>query len=303
MTQVNHLPAIVEEMLLDAGHGKDPELRAALLALGSLASLPAPAPSGNLAVLLAESGGGPTGGADDAVGTSGSGPDELARRRGLRAGRPAVVGLALIAGMGLGVGGVAASSPVPGASGSLSIQHMLEDWTPAWSLPAPDVLGAMVLSDPVDGPSAGAAAHGEREPGAAEEGTPAGGIRATAPAAEDPFVPPGTPEGAAPDTSGQGKQGTGEAQRGGGQNTATGSGKSDAEAAGEEENAVPAGELPEQASGQGGAGAPGEANHAAGAVPGVRPDSVPEVVRQGADAAGAAVHAVPGVKWLQKFSR
>jgi len=303
MAQVNYLPAIVEEMLLDAGHGEDAELRAALLALGSLASLPAPAPSGNLAVLLAESGDGPTGGWGDVVGTSESGPDELARRRGLRAHRPAVVALALIAGMGLGVGGVAASSAVPGASGSLSIQHMLEDWTPAWSLPARDVLGAMVLSDPVDGPSADAAAQGEREPGVAEEDTAAGGARATPPAAEDASVPPGTPEGAAPDTSGQGKQGNGEAERGGWQNTATGSGKSDAEAAGEEENAVPAGVLPEQAGGQGGAGAPGEANHAAGAGPGVPADSVPEVPRHGADAAGAAANAMPGAKWLQKFSR
>jgi hypothetical protein len=301
MTQVNYLPAIVEEMLLDSGHGEDPELRAALLALGSLASLPAPAPSGNLAVLLAESGDGSTAG--DAVGTSESGPDELARRRGLRAHRPAVVGLALIAGMGLGVGGVAASSAVPGASGSLSIQHMLEDWTPAWSLPARDVLGAMVLSDLIDGPGADAAAQGEREPGVAEEDTTAGGTRATATSAEDPSVPPGTPEGAARDTSGQGKQGNGEAQRDGGQNTATGSGKSDAEAAAEEEKAVPAGVLPEQAVGHGGAGAPGETNREAGTGPGVRPNSVPEVPRQGADAAGAAANAMPGAKWLQKFSR
>lgn len=303
MMQVNHLPAIVEEMLLDAGHGKDTELRAALLALGSLASLPAPAPSGNLAVLLAEFGDESTGGAGDAVGTSECGPDELAKRRGLRAHRPTVVGLALIAGMGLGVGGVAASSTVTGASGGLSIQHMLADWTPAWSLSARDVLGAMVLSDTMDGPNADAAAQGEREPGVAEEDTTAGGTRATAPTAEYPSVPPGTPEGAAPDTSGQGKQGTGEAQRGGGQNTATGSGKSDAEAFGEEENAVPAGELPMQAVGQGGAGAPGEANHAAGAGPRGRADSVPEVLRQGADAAGAAANAMPGTKWLQKFGR
>ncbi len=303
MTQVNVLPAIVEEMLLEAGYGKDPELRAALLALGSLASLAAPAPSGKLAVLLAECGDGSTGGADSAVGISESGPGELARRRGLRAHRPSVVGLALIAGMGLGVGGVAASSAVPGASGSLSIQHMLEDWTPAWSLPAQDVLGAMVLSDPVDGPGEDAAAHGEREPGVAEEDTASGGTRATAPAAEDPSVPPSTPEVAAPDRSGQGKQGNGEAQRGGGQNTATGSGKSDAGAAGEEENAVPAGVLPEQAVGQGGAHAPGEAKYVAGAGPGVRADSLPEALRQGADTAGAGAHAVPGAKWLQKFSR
>ena len=294
MTHVNYLPAIVEEMLLDAGHGKDPELRTALLALGSLASLPAPAPSGKLADLLAEPG---------AAGTSENGPDELARRRGLRAHRPTVVGLALIAGMGLGVGGVAASSAVPVASGSLSIQHMLEDWTPAWSLPAQGVLGAMVLPDPVDGPGPDAAAHREQEPGVAEGDTAAGGTRTTPPAPEDPSVPSGAPEAAAPDRTGQGQQGNGEAQGGGGRINATGSGKSDAEAADEKENAVPAGVLPEQAAGQGGAGARDEADHAAGAVPRGRADSVPEVLRQGVDTAGAAAHAVPGAKWLQKFSR
>lgn len=300
MTHVDFLPTIVEELLLDAGHGNDPELRAALLAVGSLASLPAPAPSGKLAALLAECGDGSNGGAGDAAGTSDSGPDELARRRGLRAHRPTVVGLALIAGMGLGVGGVAASSAIPGATGSLSIQHMLEDWTPAWSLPTRD---AVVLSDPMDGPNSDAAAHGEREPGVAEEDTTAGGTRTTAPVAEDPPVPPGRPEAAAPDRFGQGKQVNGEADRGGGQNTATGSGKSDAKGPDEEEYAVPAGVLPEQAVGQGGAGAQDEPNHMAGAVPVVRADSVPEVLRQAADAAGAAAHAVPGGKWLQKFSR
>jgi hypothetical protein len=303
MTHVDYLPDIVEEMLLDAGHGKDPELRAALLALGSLASLPAPAPSGKLAVLLADCSDGSTGGAGNAAGTSESGPDELARRRGLRAHRPTVVGLALIAGMGLGVGGVAASSAVPGASGSPSIQHMLEDWTPAWSLPARDVLGAVVLSDPLDGPSPDAAVHREQEPGIAEEDTAAGGTRTTAPATEDPSVPPGRLEAPAPGPSGQGKQGNGEAQRGGRQNTAAGSGKSDAEPADGEDNAVPAGVLPKQAVGQGGAEAPDEANHVAGAGPGVRADSVPEALMQGVDAAGAAAHAVPGAKWLQKFSR
>ncbi|MGF9649278.1 hypothetical protein AAIH32_15000 [Pseudarthrobacter oxydans] len=303
MTHIDYLPAIVEEMLLDAGYGEDPELRAALLALGSLAALPAVAPSGKLADLLAEPvAAGPLA-AGGAAGTWESGPDELARRRRLRAHRPTVVGLALIAGMGLGVGGVAASSAVPVASGSSSIQHMLEDWTPAWSLPAQGVLGAMVLPDPADGPGPDAAAHREQEPGIAEGDTAAGGTRATPSAAENPSVPPGSPEAAAPDASGQGKHGNGEAQRGGGQNTAAGSGKSDAEAPDEEENGVPAGVLPEQAFGQGGAGAPDEANHVAGAGPGVRADSVPEVLRQGVDAAGAAAHAVPGVKWLQKFSR
>jgi hypothetical protein len=41
----------------------------------------------------------------------------------------------------------------------------------------------------------------------------------------------------------------------------------------------------------------------AGVTPRAGPDSVPEVLWQGVDAAGAAADAVPGAKWLQKFSR
>ncbi|WP_458780917.1 hypothetical protein [Arthrobacter sp. D3-16] len=291
MTHVNYLPDMVEDMLLDAGYGKDPELRAALLALGSLASLPAPAPSGHLAVLLAE-----------ATTSTESETDELAGRRRLRTHRPTVVGLALIAGMGLGVGGVAASSAVPGQSGSLSIQHMLEDWTPAWSLPAPDAPGSMALPDGRDGPSTGAMLQGEPEPGATEESVTRSGIPAATPAAADPSVPPRNPDVPAPDTFGQGTQGNGDAERSGGQNSANHLGQGRAAAA-QEENGVAAGVVPEPAVGQGTAGAKSEANHVAGASPGVRADSVPEVLRQGVDTAGAAVQAVPGAKWLQKFSR
>jgi hypothetical protein len=125
------LDVLVDDMLLDAGAAGDAELRAALLSLGSLAALPAPAPSGDLAKLMATAGQ-PSGSPGDAPG------DELARRRRRRTiHRPTLLGIALIAGMGTGIGGVAASSPAPGQSGSLSVQALLADWSPSWSLSAP----------------------------------------------------------------------------------------------------------------------------------------------------------------------
>lgn len=106
----------VDEMLLDAGGTDAAELRAALLALGSLASLPVPVPGPELASLLS----GQT--------------HQLARHRLLRKHRPTVVGLAVIAGMGLGVTGVAATGTAPGVQASSSIQHLLQDWAPAWTI-------------------------------------------------------------------------------------------------------------------------------------------------------------------------
>jgi len=106
----------VDEMLLDAGQAYDSELRAALLSLGTLASLPVPAPNAELAALLA----GPR--------------DQFARQRLLRRHRPAVVGLAVIAGMGLGVTGVAASASGHRQLSSPSVQRLLEDWAPSWTI-------------------------------------------------------------------------------------------------------------------------------------------------------------------------
>jgi hypothetical protein len=106
----------VDEMLLDAGQLHDGDLRAALLSLGTLASLPAPVPGAELAALLA----GPR--------------DQLSRQRRLRRHRPAVVGLAVLAGMGLGVSGVAATASGQGQLSSPSVQHLLQDWVPAWTI-------------------------------------------------------------------------------------------------------------------------------------------------------------------------
>ena len=84
--------AIVDELLLDAGMAGDSELRTTLLSMGSCADLPAPKPNAELAAMLA-------------------GPhDELSKRRWKRKHRAAVVSVAVVAAMGLGVSGVAAAS-------------------------------------------------------------------------------------------------------------------------------------------------------------------------------------------------
>ena len=130
----DNLVTLVDGMLLESGVDQDPELRDALLSLGSLASLPVPAPTGELAALIA--GSGPSSPEkvvhDESSDTPADGRktgtqtgDELARRR--RRHRPTALGLVLVAGMGLGVGGVAASSTSARTS---AVEHLLEDWAP-----------------------------------------------------------------------------------------------------------------------------------------------------------------------------
>ena len=126
----SYLGKTVDEMLLDAGQAQATELRAALLSLGTLASLPVPAPNAQLAALMA-------------------GPHELARQRWLRKHRAAVVGLAVVAGMGFGVSGVAASASGQGRQSSMSVQHMLEGWAPSWTITGnPSASAAALLPDP-----------------------------------------------------------------------------------------------------------------------------------------------------------
>lgn len=301
--QAHHLAHLAEEMLLDAGYTQDAGLRDALLALGSLASLPAPVPTGDLARLLANPGHRPADGSVDGWRGSETGPvDQLARRR-RRAHGPTVLGLALIAGMGMGVGGVAASSPVPGNPGSPSIQHMLEDWAPAWSLPVtqdPGAARADVLQ-PAAVPVEPASAEGDASE-AVDRGKQS---PAPFPAVEDPSVrgrgpaSTGVPAPAAPSEP---TRGNGEAQSGGGQGPAAESGNSDAgPAAGTNGGGAPA--LPEQAAGRGGAVGRERVSDVAEAVPGVLAEAAPEGLLHGADTAGPAVKVLPGNGWLQKFNR
>ncbi|MBT2566819.1 hypothetical protein J7I84_10000 [Arthrobacter sp. ISL-85] len=142
----DNLAGLVDEMLLDAGCGQDTELWGALLSLGALASLPAPAPTGELAALLAAGSPSPVedpsragqpgehaaevAAEDPTEQLAGQPDDELGLRRSRRRHRPTALGLVLVAGMGLGVGGVAASST---PSGSSAVEHLLEDWAPGSS--------------------------------------------------------------------------------------------------------------------------------------------------------------------------
>ncbi|MDP9888501.1 hypothetical protein [Pseudarthrobacter enclensis] len=131
----DNLVTLVDGILLESGFDQDAELRDTLLSLGSLASLPAPAPTGELAALIAAGGlsspekavhdESPDTPADGRKAGTQTG-DELARRRRRRH-RPTALGLVLVAGMGLGVGGVAASSTNTRTS---AVEHLLEDWAP-----------------------------------------------------------------------------------------------------------------------------------------------------------------------------
>ncbi|MFF1882687.1 hypothetical protein ACFVVC_14615 [Pseudarthrobacter sp. NPDC058196] len=161
----SNLASLVDDMLEDAGCGDDHELRATLLSLGALASLPAPAPGGELAALLAPAG-------PPAVGDTVEHPpareapdDDLARRRRRRH-RPTALGLVLVAGMGLGVGGVAASSTVPGGG---PVQQLVAIWTPPWSPPSTT--------------SASAAGGGYRSPAIAADGEVPGPVSSASSAA------------------------------------------------------------------------------------------------------------------------
>lgn len=148
----------VDEMLLDAGAPDAAGLRAALLELGTLACLPVPEPGPELAALL-----------------SGQ-PNQLARHRLLREHRAAVVGLTVIAGMGLGVTAVAATGTAPEAQASSSIQHLLQDWAPDWTIiGTPPATGSAVgLGDAQ--PPAEPASQNDQAPGRPETTEPEGAL-------------------------------------------------------------------------------------------------------------------------------
>jgi hypothetical protein len=297
--QAHHPAAAVEEMLLDAGLGHEAGLRHALLALGSLADQPVPTPSGQLAVLLGvplrEA---PVDAARPGNDVAGSkAVDELGRRRRLRAHRPTVVGLALVAGMGMGVGTVAASSAGPAHTGSASVQQLLDDWTTAWTMHSSQASPPWFLQAHVDD-GGDARQQGGNSP-AGREGTLAEAPNATPSSQPSPAPAPGAP--------GQGRKENGEPpaasrQAGTKESEERGSPGSSSSVPGPVQPARPGsgnGSLPA-------AGAkPGEA---AGPAPGPRTESGQGAGAQNAgqgagQGAGAAAgpNPAPGAKWLEKF--
>ncbi|KQR04878.1 hypothetical protein ASF72_00250 [Arthrobacter sp. Leaf141] len=114
-----NLRRTVAELLDDSGQQDNEALEAALMSLGGLAHTPAPAPGPGLAALLSDV------------------PDEVARHRRLGRGKSTIVGLAVIAGMGLGATGVAASTGGHAGTGSFSVQQLLGPWVTGPANPAP----------------------------------------------------------------------------------------------------------------------------------------------------------------------
>lgn len=283
--QAHHTADTVEEILLDAGLGQDADLRRALLAVGSLADLPVPAPTGQLAALLAtgtcDAAGKDAQGSDTAQGTPG---DESGRHRRLRAHRPTVVGLALVAGMGMGVGTVAASSADPAHTGSPSVQQLLEDWSPSWAIRTPQAAAPGPLQEGSNDAAqddvrlAGGTALGSEPPVAPQPAEESG--QATA------FLVPG-----------QGGQEPGEGPAADGQDGTTErkeAAEADAAAAPEHTGGPDAGNR--------NGSTPDNPGQPPADAPGVPGKTGPGPSGQGAGAA-AGDNPVPGAKWREKFVR
>ncbi len=128
---------LLSELMLDAGLPGDAPLKAALESIAGLSALPAPAPRGDLAALLAPSAA-PDGGSAPDGGTDPD--DELARRR-RRKWRPAVVAGAVVTAMGLGIGGVAASGSLSGNSPEF-VEGLIAAWAPQWNSAPPSLVPA-----------------------------------------------------------------------------------------------------------------------------------------------------------------
>lgn len=136
--------AIIHELMFEAGLTDDPALTNSLASLGSFASTPAPVPGPALAAMLA----GTATGASTATGAGAGigGPadklpvDELGKRRDSRKHRPAVIGAAVLTAMGLGVGGVAASSAGSGKGTPDFMQALISGWAPGWTTAPPSLV-------------------------------------------------------------------------------------------------------------------------------------------------------------------
>ncbi len=163
--------AIVDGLMLDAELSDASDLRQALLSLGSFANVPAPAPGAELAAMLA-------------------GPhDELSKRRWRHKHRTAVVSVAVVAAMGLGVSGVAAASS--GFTRSPSFDGLLGNFAPRWSASTP------VLPAP-DAPKVSTEPAPAVDPAALPPATTAPSIPVPLPAAPDTATGPAQDEANAP---------------------------------------------------------------------------------------------------------
>lgn len=267
----------VDEMLLDAGRTDTAGLRETLLAVGSLASLPVPEPGPELAALLS----GQT--------------HQLGRHRLLRKRRTTLVGLAVIAGMGLGVTGVAATGTVPNAQASSSIQQLLQDWAPAWTV-AGTPAGSGSAANPGDPPPAEPASPDGPAPAQPQNGEPEAALPGNGP--ENAGQDRGTePAGRGNDTS----PGKSKADDGGAPGSAasvTPGGAASGDAATRESNGPgkPATDAAADKAGKLVAGTLAEAATAGESLTSV---SVPPVVTEKTGAGSAG----PGSIWLKKFNR
>lgn len=142
--------AIIRELMLEAGLTDAPEFADSLKALESFASMPTPVPGPALAAMLAGSAPavGPVAevGAAPGIGTAAGDPmderpvDELGKRRQLRKHRPVVIGAAVLTAMGLGIGGVAASSSGFSKGTPDFMQSLISGWAPGWTTAPPSLV-------------------------------------------------------------------------------------------------------------------------------------------------------------------
>lgn len=127
--------AIIHELMLEAGLTDAPGLADSLKAVKSFASMPAPVPGTALAAMLA------------GAAAAGGPIDELGKRRRLRQHRPVVIGAAVLTAMGLGIGGVAASSSGFSKGTPEFMQSLISGWAPGWTTAPPSLVPAAPAGD------------------------------------------------------------------------------------------------------------------------------------------------------------
>ncbi|WP_423183235.1 hypothetical protein [Arthrobacter sp. NyZ413] len=181
--------AIVLELMLDAGLTDVPEVAGSLRGLGSFAAVAAPVPAGALAALIDGAGTGCRPALLEALPD-----DELAKRRRSRKRRPVVIGAAVLAAMGLGVGGVAAASGGFSKGAPEFMQSLISGWDPAPTSAPPSSVPSAPVND---------AANVTTVPA-----TPLPTVPVVAPAPSAPAVPEKAPSPKTEDVGNQSQGGT-----------------------------------------------------------------------------------------------